>query len=348
MNKFEEFNASVLVKQGTLLKKYEWLIKYLKENPTVNIFIYNGNFVEGTLIYNSSYLDKRNHEVTTDDLVLFKNGFIGRIDSFGEVNFVIANNFAYQGPQGPQGIQGETGPQGPQGIQGETGPQGIQGETGPQGIQGETGPQGIQGETGPQGIQGETGLEYLLVTTIKDFAPTGSAVTIGFSDFNRIPRLNEKFYAITTYQSITYLVLMQINSISDVNNNASCRKLSNRVLTGPQGPSVTLYRHTITLKGSNFFASCEITNNVSSPYASITALNAYFNSFVPPGQNAKKMCIATGLRLVDNVGYYPLYIAADYNQVTLHYVKSTDFTDVITTLSSSTVTTFSDDVVQIN
>ena len=141
---------------------------------------------------------------------------------------------------------------------------------------------------------------------------------------------------------------MQINSISDVNNNASCRKLSNRVLTGPQGPSVTLYRHTITLKGSNFFASCEITNNVSSPYASITALNAYFNSFVPPGQSAKKMCIATGLRLVDNVGYYPLYIAADYNQVTLHYVKSTDFTDVNTTLSSSTVTTFSDNVVQIN
>ena len=117
--------------------------------------------------------------------------------------------------------------------------------------------------------------------------------------------------------------------------------------TGPQGPSVSLYKHTITLKGSNFFASCEVINGNSSAYSSITELNEYFNSFVSPGQNAKKMCIATGFRLVDNVGYYPLYIAADYTQVTLHYVKSTGFTDVSTTLSSSTVTTFSDNVIQI-
>ena len=204
--------------------------------------------------------------------------------------------------------------QGPKGDTGEQGPQGEQGIQGPVGPQGEIGPKGDTGETGPQGPKGERGIQGLQ-------GPKGNTGDTG-------PQGPQG-----------------IQGIQGPIGPQGPQGIQGP--TGPQGPSVSLYKHTITLKGSNFFVSCEVINTTSSAYSSITALNAYFNSFVPPGQSAKKMCIATGFRLVDNVGYYPLYIAADYNQVTLHYVKSTDFTDVITTLSSSTVTTFSDNVVQI-
>lgn len=212
MNKFEEFNASVLVKQGTLLKKYEWLIKYLKENPTCNIYLSSQDFEEGTLIYSTSNLDGRNYNITPDDIVLFKNGYIAVIDSIGETSFVIRNQFIFQGPQGPQGIQG------------------------------------IQGETG------ETGPENLFVTTIKSFSPTGNYVNIEFSDYNRNPKVNEKFYCVTTYNDVTYLVLMQVNGIDESTLKANCRKLSNRQITGPQGPQgnpgPTVYKHNLSLTAS--------------------------------------------------------------------------------------------------
>lgn len=132
MNKFEEYNASYLTKQGTLLKKYEGLIKFLKENPTCNIFQYNGDYVEGTIIYSSSSLLTKSYKVFAGDLVLFKNGYYASIDSYGEENFVISNpGIGLQGPKGEKGETGEKGEPGEKGETGETGPQGPQGPAGP-------------------------------------------------------------------------------------------------------------------------------------------------------------------------------------------------------------------------
>ena len=72
----------------------------------------NANYQSGTIIYSSSDLITRNHEVKAGDLVIFKNSYLSIIDSIGESNFTISNGFNFKGEQGIQGIQGETGPQG--------------------------------------------------------------------------------------------------------------------------------------------------------------------------------------------------------------------------------------------
>ena len=54
MNKFEEYNATNIVPQFTLLKKFNKLCEYLSKNPTVNIFIYDGSYVSGTTNYDVS------------------------------------------------------------------------------------------------------------------------------------------------------------------------------------------------------------------------------------------------------------------------------------------------------
>lgn len=140
--------------------------------------------------------------------------------------FVFADGVRIETPAfithvGPQGPQGETGPQGPQGPTGPTGPQG------PQGPQGPTGP---AGQDGQDGEQGPTGLQYLLVTTIKSFSPTGQNVSIDYGDFNRVPVLNEKFYCVTTFNNNTFLVLMSVQSLDEATTKANCKKISNRQL----------------------------------------------------------------------------------------------------------------------
>ena len=191
-NKFEDYNASQITPQYTLLKKFYALIKFLKENPTYNVYYSSENYTNDITSYDVANVDLRNHELKSGDLIIFKNGYAGFIDAVGTNTFTILHGLYIIGPQGPQG---ETGPQGPQGIQGEQGPQG---ETGADGSSvrilpnaescvnlgdgyldtyghlqvlsnlsprtftdvGEIrGPQGIQGETGPQGPQGAQGIQ---------------------------------------------------------------------------------------------------------------------------------------------------------------------------------------------
>ena len=129
MNKFEEYNATNIVPQFTLLKKFNKLCEYLSKNPTVNIFIYDGSYVSGTTNYDVSKIQHPNNEVESGDLILFNNGYAAQIDAIGTNYFIIGEKVVL----GMQGPQGAVGPQGPQGIQGIQGIQGPQGETGPQG-----------------------------------------------------------------------------------------------------------------------------------------------------------------------------------------------------------------------
>ena len=191
-NKFEDYNSSQITPQYTLLKKFYALIKFLKENPTYNVYYSSENYTNDITSYDVSNVDLRNHELKSGDLIIFKNGYAGFIDAVGNNTFTILHGLYIIGPQGPQG---ETGPQGPQGIQGEQGPQGENGVDGssvrilpnaescvnlgdgyldnsghlqvlsnlsPRTFTdvGEIrGPQGIQGETGPQGPQGAQGIQ---------------------------------------------------------------------------------------------------------------------------------------------------------------------------------------------
>ena len=183
MNKFEEYESSQITPQKTLLVKMNKIIEYLRDNPTINIFLYDDKFISEQTIYNIESLTLYNHNLHIGDFILFSNNYHAIVNALGNNTFTVSKAVeiprGLQGERGPQGIQGETGPQGergPQGIQGikgekgdtgERGPQGLQGEKGPQGIQGiqgekgdtgERGPQGLQGEKGPQGIQGERGI----------------------------------------------------------------------------------------------------------------------------------------------------------------------------------------------
>ena len=194
MNNFEEYNASVLEKQGTLLKKYNYLIKYLKKHPSINVFSINQYF-SGNL-YNIEDVSLNGKKLSIGDLIIFKNCYGAFVSTIGTSSFSVENSFDFKGETGETGPQG---PQGPQGIQGETGPQGPQGPKGDDGtsvrilpsaqdcvnlgdgyldnsghlqvlsnlsprtftdvgeIRGPQGPQGPQGIQGIQGIQGETG-----------------------------------------------------------------------------------------------------------------------------------------------------------------------------------------------
>ena len=268
MNKFEEYNASVLSKQSTLIKKYECLLKFMQENPTCNIFSYNGNYSDDEENYLLSNITNKKYKLRSDDIVLFKNGYYGIVNLVGEVYFSMRSISIVQGQQGPQG---ETGPQGPQG---ETGPQGPQGETGPQGPQGETGPQGPQGETGPQGPQGqqgEIGPQALMVKNIRTFSPTGASINIDFSDFNRIPQIGERVYCLTTYQNITYVVLLNITTIDETLERATCQKLSNRQLSNLSD----LYLH--QLKPGIGGPTLWFVNNNSNPLSNLT-VDTVFNA----------------------------------------------------------------------
>ena len=55
MNKFDEYNASQIVPQRTLLQKFNKIVEYLKQNPTINLYFAKINYFH---ISNSTCLEK--------------------------------------------------------------------------------------------------------------------------------------------------------------------------------------------------------------------------------------------------------------------------------------------------
>ena len=151
--KFKEYRASNITPQMTLIEKLNAIIKFLSENPEINLivnsqnmFYCSDNFSDGELTYELSHLSNLSgEEVKVGDVVFFKNAVLALISSIYSGTFTIVE------PVNFKGEKGDTGSQGIQGIQGERGLQGIQGI---QGIQGPEGPEGPQGPQGPQGPNG--------------------------------------------------------------------------------------------------------------------------------------------------------------------------------------------------
>ena len=142
--KFKEYRASSITPQMTLIEKLNAIIKFLSENPEINLivnsqnmFYCSDNFSDGELTYDLSHLSNLSGEtVKVGDVVFFKNAVLALITSLYSGTFTIAEPVKFKGEKG------DTGAQGLQGIQGIQGEQGIQGPEGPQGPQGPQGPSG--------------------------------------------------------------------------------------------------------------------------------------------------------------------------------------------------------------
>lgn len=84
MNKFEQYNSSQIVPQRTLLEKFNKLIGYLVQNPTINIFRCTVDYVETTTAYDIEYFEKYGKVIQKGDAILFNNAFVGFVESIGE------------------------------------------------------------------------------------------------------------------------------------------------------------------------------------------------------------------------------------------------------------------------
>ena len=101
MNKFEEYNASVLSKQGTLLKKFEYLIKYLKENPSINIFYCTENYSSTTV--QKSNIKSNGKEIEIGDCLIFANCYYSFVKTIGTDEITVETGISFKGEQGIQG-----------------------------------------------------------------------------------------------------------------------------------------------------------------------------------------------------------------------------------------------------
>ena len=220
MNKFEDYDASYITPQRTLLGKFNALIKYLRQNPTINLFYVNEDY-DGTT-YNLSSVDmKEGIELQIGDIVIFTNSYYAVVQTVGEDVFTIKPAKSFKGPQGIQGIQG---------IQGETGPQG------PQGIQGETGATGATGATGPKGDPGK-------IYTTDDFSTEGYTNVWVYN--NRINNYDSSIYvgAILFFGNGLYGYITSIETNYVIIGTIYSFK-------GPQGPQGTEVIANPTLAGT--------------------------------------------------------------------------------------------------
>ena len=111
----------------TILQEVNRIRNYLEKNPIRNVFYIDENYSDTENSYDSSKIYTNlslNVEIGVDDILLFKNGYIGIVDSIGSMYVTVV------GCQRIKGEQGQRGQQGPKGDTGETGPQGPKGDDG--------------------------------------------------------------------------------------------------------------------------------------------------------------------------------------------------------------------------
>ena len=62
-NKFTDYNSSQIVPQKTLLEKFNQLIKYMVDNPTVNIYMIKTSYFENKETYRLEDVVNRNKKI---------------------------------------------------------------------------------------------------------------------------------------------------------------------------------------------------------------------------------------------------------------------------------------------
>lgn len=109
MNKFEDFNASYITPQKTLIGKLNYIIKFLKENPTYNVYVSADFYDVEENSYYINNLSLRNHELKSGDGILFANSNFGLVDAVGEDYYTVYQAINFQGDKGDTGDTGEQG-----------------------------------------------------------------------------------------------------------------------------------------------------------------------------------------------------------------------------------------------
>lgn len=93
------YTPSHLTENEVILEKLNQIIDYLLKNPSYQVYVYNGNYVNGTLTYNiSNIVDSRNLGI--GDVVIFENSYYGVVSGITETVFSVSKGVAVTGPQG--------------------------------------------------------------------------------------------------------------------------------------------------------------------------------------------------------------------------------------------------------
>lgn len=93
------YTPSHLTENEVILEKLNQIIDYLINNPSYQVFAYNGNYVNGTLSYNiSNIINSRNLGI--GDVVIFENSYYAVVSGITETVFSVSKGVAVTGPQG--------------------------------------------------------------------------------------------------------------------------------------------------------------------------------------------------------------------------------------------------------
>lgn len=93
------YTPSHLTENEVILEKLNKIIDYLINNPSYQVFAYNGNYVNGTLTYNiSNITNSRNLGI--GDVVVFENSYYGVVSGITETVFSVSKGVSVTGPQG--------------------------------------------------------------------------------------------------------------------------------------------------------------------------------------------------------------------------------------------------------
>lgn len=93
------YTPSHLSENEVILEKLNKIIDYLLNNPSYQVFAYNGDYVNGTLSYNiSNIINSRNLGI--GDVVIFENSYYGVVSGITETVFSVSKGVAVTGPQG--------------------------------------------------------------------------------------------------------------------------------------------------------------------------------------------------------------------------------------------------------
>lgn len=106
MNKFEEYNASQIVPQRTLLEKFNKIVEYLKKNPTLNLFFVSTQYNWQVDYYGISVVVLNGHTLEVGDIVVFSNNYYGYVREIGTTTFTVGGATLFKGDKGDNGTNG--------------------------------------------------------------------------------------------------------------------------------------------------------------------------------------------------------------------------------------------------
>lgn len=117
MSKFTDYESSFITPQKTLLSKFNYLLKYLRKNPTINVFEYNGILSNNYM--QISDLNILEYDLELGDLIVDKNCNYAFVSTIGTDTFTVGTITSFKGAKGDKGDKGDQGEKGDKGDKGD-------------------------------------------------------------------------------------------------------------------------------------------------------------------------------------------------------------------------------------